>query len=151
MLKRINVFKFQLYAIAMEKEFVVHLGDFGEHSLLEFDADLLIEALLQSSDEELRLLAEVLVEMFKKDHVIEANIYDSSVHKGKKVRIQRLQYLLEQLIENKSLFSFYCNRCDKRHDGKELKIFRYKFDQGKEYNCPRGHYIWNVTHETSQK
>jgi hypothetical protein len=132
----------------MEKEFVLHLGDFGEHNLLEFDADLMIQTCKESSDEELRLLAEILEEMFKKDNVVEANIYDSSIHKGKKVKIQKLQYLLEQFIENKSLFSFYCMKCNKRHDGRELKIFRYRFDQGKEYNCPRGHYIWNVTHNS---
>jgi hypothetical protein len=129
----------------MEKELVIHLGEFGEHSLLEFDADLLLENLSQSPDEELRFLAEVLAEMFNRDSIVEASIFDSTAHKGKKVRIQKMQYIFEQLIKGNVLFSFYCMKCNKRHDGKELNIHRYKFDQGKEYNCPRGHYIWNVT------
>lgn len=130
----------------MEKEFVIHLGDFGEHSLLEFDANLLIGHLAQSSDEEMRLLAEVLAGMFEKDSIVESSMFDSAMHKGKKVRIQKLQYIFEELMQNNILFSFYCMKCNKRHDGRELKIYRYKFDQGKEYSCPRGHYIWNVTH-----
>ena len=130
----------------MKKEFVIHLGDFGEHSMLEFDAEILIETMKQSDDEELRLLSEVLSPMVEKDYIVEANMYDATAHKGKKVRVQRIQYIMEQLIQNGGLFSFYCVKCDKRHDGKEMKIFRYKFDQGKEYNCPRGHYLWNVTH-----
>jgi hypothetical protein len=129
----------------MEKEFIIHLGDFGEHSLLEFDADLLITELRQSTDEELRALAEVLAVMFEKDTIVESSMYDSSVANGKKVRVQRLQYFLEELIQGKILFSFHCMKCNKRHDGKEMAINRYRFGQGKEYSCPRGHYIWNVT------
>ena len=130
----------------MERELIVHLGDFGEHSVLEFDADVLIETCTQSIDEELRALAEVLRLMFEKDKVIEANIFDATSSNGKRIRIQKIQYILEELIANKGLFSFYCIRCNKRHDGKEIIVNKYKFDQGKEYSCPRSHYLWNVTH-----
>jgi len=122
------------------------MGDFGEHSMLEFDADILMETCRQSKDEELKALAEVLKEMFEKDKVIEANIFDSTAHKGARVRIQKMQYIFEELIENKGLFSFYCIRCSKRHDGKEMIVNKYNFNQGKEYSCPRSHYIWNVAH-----
>ena len=129
----------------MEKEFVIHLGDFGDHSLLEFDAELLIAELRQSTDEELRALGEVLAGMFARDNIVESSMFDTTVVNGKKVRVQRLQYFFEELIHDNILFSFYCTRCKKRHDGKEMVINKYRFGQGKEYSCPRSHYIWNVT------
>jgi len=133
----------------MEKEFIVHLGEFGEHSVLEFDADMLMETCKKSNYPELKEFSGVLEEMFKKDNIVEADIFDSALsQKGLRIKVQQLQYILEELTQNGSLFSFLCIRCQKRHDGKELKCNSYKFNMGKEYSCPKGHYIWNVTHNS---